>query len=153
MTDPVALLQLASEVEAGTGPDRELDARVWAAIHGGRVVDRASPHWMGFVWLNPRAELLGDAEASPPLTASVDASLGLLREVLPGWQYELHSNGAVPMAFLGEINVGYGDDDGTIIGSSAAGSLPRAIVAAVLRAAARGEGVARRAPISYPSAD
>lgn len=131
MTDPVALLQLASEVEAGTGPDRDIDARIEDAI--GPSSEYPGSHLLGGFTGGRKAWLLA---FSPRYTASVDAALALLREVLTGWCYDMDDLGDTPCAHL------YGPGSGE--GQSQHGkapTLPRAIVAASLRAvAARGEG-------------
>ena len=125
-----ALLALASEVEAGEGPDREMDARVWCALHDGLSVVTA---WYGPAYVKGPDESTNVPE---PVTGSVDAALALLASKLPGWCYDMDDLGAEPCVRL------YGPGSGE--GQSQCGkawTLPRAIVAATLRAVAgRAEG-------------
>lgn len=44
MTEPATLLALAAEVEAGTGPDRELDVRIHGALGLGEAMEEP-PGW------------------------------------------------------------------------------------------------------------
>ena len=135
MTDPATLNALASEVEAGTGPDRDLDARVWVATH--------PDDWLVLFGTAGAQDYVinsieGGSLALQPLTASVDAALGLMREVLQG--RTLHTDeyldGSGYSARLANV-----DKDGWPLAThhGRAPTLPRAIAAAVLRAVA-GEG-------------
>jgi len=97
MTD---LMELASRVEAGEGPDRELDA--WAWWHGcadqaatdGDLIEafNADPaialdNWIGSRWRT-------EGEFPPRYTASLDAAMSLvpphLRLMLSEWDDEEH---------------------------------------------------------------
>lgn len=119
------LVDLASEAEAGTGPDRELDARIAVAILLSQLVQN---------WL-PRS---ADVDVQP-VTASVDAAFELLQEALPGWRI---TTGVMDHGFgLTHAAVGESYEAPEDWSHGRAPTLPRAIVAAVLRAvAARGEG-------------
>ena len=80
---PTTLLALATDVEAATGPDRELDARVWVATH--------PDDWLVLFGTAGAQDYVinsieGGSLALQPLTASVDAALGLMREVLQEFQ-------------------------------------------------------------------
>ena len=87
---------LIERVEGGTGPERELDARIMAAIEGRELRD-------GVNWQN-RPVLLGRAKTPPhdecvmyffdlneapghvpALTGSFDAAIALYKRRLPGW--------------------------------------------------------------------
>ena len=142
MTDPATLNALASEVEAGTGPDRDLDARIEDLI--GPESETPGSHLLGGFTAGRKAWLLA---FSPRYTASVDAALALMGEVLPGWACVLQvgSPGMRSVASLcdPEENVDCGDGpvrDPKRVAESEAATPPLAILAAVLRAAARGEG-------------
>lgn len=131
--DPAALLALAAECEAAGGPDRELDARVWVALHGGEIVA-----------LQPGYVQSGDWSAigfTQTYTASVDAALFLLREVLPGWGSSLwtvESNDYPRRPH--EVSIWPPAPIAMQYFSASAPTLPLALVVAVLRAvAARGD--------------
>ena len=136
MTDPATLNALASEVEAGTGPDRDLDARVWEATH--------LDDWLvlfGTVGAHDYVvnSIEGGTLALPPFTDSVDAALGLLAGVLPNWRVKILATCSAGCSADAE----QWDEGGRLlqVSSGSAPDLPRAIVAAVLRGvAARGEG-------------
>lgn len=75
------LSDLIARVEAATGPDREIDVAILRAlpIEGG---------WFS-VWPDHLTwDSLDAGKFAPPLTASLDAALGLAERVLPGvmWQ-------------------------------------------------------------------
>ena len=137
-TDPATLNALASEVEAGTGPDRELDARIEDTI--GPSSEYPGLHLLGGFTAGRKAWLL---EFSPRYTASADAALGLMEQALPGWSYCLQQSfSGRPTAWLYDPDEDY-DEELPMPSFPARGdapTLPLAIVAAVLRAAARGEG-------------
>lgn len=123
---PATLLALASEVEAGEGPDREMDARVWVALHEGLSVVKA---WYGPAYVKGPDESTNVPE---PLTASVDAALVLLADVLPGYVCTSSTYGfASKMPIADVYREGH---EGRA--QSKAPTVPRAIVAAVLKAAA-----------------
>ena len=112
--DPATLLRLATDIETLEGPDREMDARVWAILEqpDGRV---------------------------PQYTASVDAALALLREVLPGWRpaiTEYYARGG----FSVQLTVLDPERWPLAMRNAYAPTLPLAICAAVLRAVAAREG-------------
>lgn len=129
IADPADLLRLADEVETMEGPDREMDARVWCALHPG--FERGASSWVresGKRWQKASA-----------YTASVDDALELLAEVLPGWDcatktWDIWSGG--PYA---RVTPRQSDHEA---GISHAPTLPLAIIAAVLRAVAAREGKA-----------
>lgn len=108
--DPDALLALAAEVEAATGPRYELELRV--------------------------AEALGLLPRVPSCTASVDAALALLRDVLPGTAADMTDYATA--GALCELRLPRGPR-GEDWPKGDAPTLPLAICAAVLRAVA-GEG-------------
>lgn len=129
MRDRATLLKLAADVEAADGPDRELDARVWVALHGGEIIALQPGYVQSGDW-----SAVGFTQA---YTDSVDAALALMADVLPGWGYTLikgadgkdrgyHGREAIitpPMLTDDEY-------------ATSAATVPLAIVAAVLRAVA-----------------
>lgn len=125
---PTALLALADAVEAATGPDRELDAKIAELALGAGIYTEFSPWQMSYG---------GTTRKIPKYTAKVDAVLGLLADVLPGYVCTCSTYGfASKMPIADVYREGH---EGRAQGK--APTLPRAIVAASLRAvAARGEG-------------
>lgn len=138
---PTELLALAAVVEGGIGPDREIDALVWVALHEGLSVVTA---WYGPAYVKGPDESTNVPE---PITASSDIALSLLADVLPGYGLTLdigavHPRGLAKGAeWIGMAHVRiYGWAPGRSVKAEAA-SVPRAIVAALLRAVAgKGEG-------------
>lgn len=84
MTD---LQSLIIRLEKATGPDRELDAEIWAAVRPDLRSAVAFAQWKG---LRPRGEDWDTAfanycrERAPHFSRSVDAALTLVPE---GWQW------------------------------------------------------------------
>lgn len=134
-----SLLALAASVEAGEGPDREMDARVLVALgilepnpdaicspersfkRGQYVV------WLLSNWRITEWPILHEVE---PVTASVDAALALMADVLPGYVCTSSTYGfASRMPIADVYREGH---EGRA--QSKASTLPRAITAAVLRA-------------------
>lgn len=96
---------LIPQLEAARGADRELDARVWCHVNGLELRERPTPassvftHEM-FVRVDGEVEILGHRRPNgslktsslselPTYTASIDAALALVREVLPDAGYTL----------------------------------------------------------------
>lgn len=123
--DPATLLRLATDIETMEGPDREMDARVWCALHGGEPV----PGLAGSI---RRISPVGPPEDAPLVTASVDAGLALLAEKLPGY------NATVVLSYSRRARV-YLVEETKDVAYALSATLPLAIIAAVLRAVA-GEG-------------
>lgn len=70
------MTDLEKRLEEATGPDRELDARIY---HFFGYIEIADPKdWLG---MTPH----GEPVSISPLTASLDAALALVEERLPGW--------------------------------------------------------------------
>ncbi|MHA6684439.1 hypothetical protein [Mesorhizobium sp. A556] len=70
--------ELMERVRGLTGPDREVDAAIHRVLAGG-----AKDHWYDFhgVWTTD--------STTPPITASLDAAVALVKRVLPGWGYRV----------------------------------------------------------------
>ena len=125
--NPATLLRLATDIEALEGPDREMDARVWCALHPG--FERRTGAWVresGKHW-----------QKAPAYTASIDAALGLLAEVLPGWDCATKTWDIWSRSPYARVTPRQSDHEA---GISHAPTLPLAICAAVLRAVAKREG-------------
>lgn len=96
---------LLSRVRAASGPDRELDARIDAALFGGRAArdftgeDPASrlrfsyAAHVVFDHVDPMTNgghvLSSMVRFTPPITASIDASVALVERVLPGCDWKI----------------------------------------------------------------
>jgi hypothetical protein len=81
------LLSLASEVEALETPSREMDARVWCAVKADwrAVLPPAPPGWV-------TATTVLEAIPTARYTASLDAVMALVAELLSGCVFSLHGN-------------------------------------------------------------
>lgn len=97
-----ALEGLLERVESATGPDRELDARIWCAINGYDFVA-----WDGagavYRFREPGIRHM-DAAHVQPVTRSVDAALALVERVLPGWSWQIDNSGGEVTACLSEAS-------------------------------------------------
>lgn len=74
--------ELLGRLEGATGPDRELDCRVWSAVNGYEFIrfDGAGVSWRKLGGDNRHTDLSFVAK----VTASLDAALALVERVLPG---------------------------------------------------------------------
>jgi len=104
--DGTTLKALRERVAKAAGPDREIDALICQALlpdlsganygRPGLVVDMAAPSVLGG----------GQIAEAPPLTASIDAALGLVERVLPGRTY--HMDATYPEAGIDWVIFGHG---------------------------------------------
>lgn len=117
--DLTTLRALKARVDAATGANHRLDADLCEALtyppngHDATVVWvcdataeelAAEPRWV-LMWRDSSGEWMGFA---PPLTASIDAAVGLVERVLPQRRFidiEIHPSSADV-----EISMGYGDE-------------------------------------------
>jgi len=80
------LLKLAERVEALSGPDREVDARIWCALNGKKYVS----HWREYDGPNTRVEYIEPPKRTPfasstvalQWTASLDAAMTLVPKTM-----------------------------------------------------------------------
>ncbi len=141
MTRAQDLLRLADRCEAATGPDRELDELICAAVEGATREAQADGHvayWRGSRWVNVTV---------CSVTASLDAAMTLVPE---GWSVQLVQTSEYDQAqFTGKGRLdewtaalspgGAVDPFGRFVhGFSSTPAL--ALVAACCRALAQGEG-------------
>jgi hypothetical protein len=148
------LSELAERCEKATGPDRELDAVIWATINGGYI--EATGHGDSkAVWINDRGfvkhavplgdgiwrerDLLGDVERAPAYTASLDAAMTLVPEGLVPWFDWHHKASDAPGVVSYEAYV-QRISDACTLGDGEGSSYALALTAAALRAIAAGEG-------------
>lgn len=85
----MTLSDLIARVEAATGPDRETDGMIWCAANDYQFLE-----WDGD-GCRYRAVSDGwfDSHHIPSYTASLDAAIGLVERVLPGWVWNVSSTG------------------------------------------------------------
>ena len=109
----MTLTQLIEALERATGLSRELDAHVYATIHGGYIENSGAPEHRNCIWWKDRGiepalitgfpnmtrKLLCYAEQSPPYSSSLDAALTLVPE---GWEWELTWHTDIATAKLGD---------------------------------------------------
>lgn len=113
--------KLLKRIQAATGPDREIDLLI------------------GGLWPKPRPFSMSvDQQRGrlPPVlafTASLDAGLGLVEKVLPGWSWNIGRFPSVRAQLAEPIETEYGPAIGQRANESAA-TPPLAILAALIRA-------------------
>lgn len=107
------LSDLRERLEGASGPSRELDARLWAALYpnqpvmlfGGDVRNGDAPIWGVLANFPPDGwtdyETIANSFSAPDLTASIDAALALVSQKLPDAHMSLHDVGGA--YWLGEI--------------------------------------------------
>lgn len=100
----MTLSTLIADVEALTGPSREVDAAVYNAIvnDGGRVAFKVQnwatepgcrlDRWHDG-WLVGKSDTDKYAEALPRYSASIDAVVALIEREMPGWYHGYHTSG------------------------------------------------------------
>lgn len=94
------LAALLERVEKAEGPDREIDAELWALaegiiwyrIEGDAVIAQHPKHFGGHEYFHGLLE-----HTILRYTASIDAAVSLVEKVLPGWSWLLSSNGSAHM--------------------------------------------------------
>lgn len=106
--DLPTLRDLLVRVEAATGPDRELDGRIWAGISAVKYLE-----WdgAGVLWQESSGGLRHQTDSRIPLfTASIDAVVALIERVLPegAWGCGLNVHHRTPNAHI-HIHDGKGD--------------------------------------------
>lgn len=96
------LTSLRKRVEAATGADRELDARILATLLAKEpiVIVEQSPlngTWCAYSLNHAGARRLWETPSPfrqlPGVTASLDAALALVERVLPGWSWSVRRSG------------------------------------------------------------
>lgn len=130
------LNDLLGRIRIATCPDRELDAAITIAIGEGPDEGwELITHVPGVFMMDAGRWIKGNRIRTPkPFTASVDAALALVERKLPGWGYDLSMiNGKSRAGLwrprtLGPAFHGFSD-----------GSMPLAIVAALLSALSSGD--------------
>jgi hypothetical protein len=96
------LTDLLARLEAATGPDRELDAAIHLAVNpddfaskvmrGDYCVQSWDLGWGGISYVSlDSGGTSGGSHPVPMVTASLDAALGLVGRVLPGWVWSISS--------------------------------------------------------------
>jgi hypothetical protein len=120
------LRSLIDRLEAGTGADRELDARIYYNL----ALTKTSPYALSeddWVRHFQSGVPLNDGEP-PPLTGSIDASLALVELLLPGWFLHLDYAGDREAEHRWRCTVGNETP------YTRAPTAPRAILIALMRA-------------------
>jgi len=109
--DRERLAELVERVRRATGADREIDRELYLAFEckplppEGMTFDWIEEGWPGRGHVKPhglvthyRDNSPTDGMLSPHYTASIDATLGLVERLLPGWRYAVvkQENSASP---------------------------------------------------------
>lgn len=109
---------LLERVRAATGPDRELDARIYALADDRDIREAIGPDgpWRGLkmllgrsrrpphdecvlaIWHRNSGEV--SAQGAPHYTASLDAALALVERVLPDWAWSIGNLSTGGQAYL-----------------------------------------------------
>lgn len=131
------LKALQERVEAASGPDRELDALLWNFVDT-RPLESDGTDTPAIYKRCPDDPIAFDV---PPIyTASLDAALALVEELLPDWQMEQISwapeKGGRVCAGMGN----FGEGDAYLSGNGEPCSTPAlAVLSALLRAMIAGD--------------
>jgi len=131
MSDLPALKSLLERVETAEGPDRKLDGEIFAAFETysyGDVIPAAGG-MVVYAGPAPHAPGQGRFEVAPKYTSSLDASLALVEEMLPGWDWSLHCDNGTAIAGIMPPS-----EDGCDTADCEAVTPALAIVKALLRA-------------------
>src|ERR1700761_1836118 len=123
-----ALLELAKQCEAATGPDRGLDGRIFIAITPGVAEAGRIDQNDGVVGWWPKDAPYQAAREVPRYTGSLDAALNLVPE---GMESELTN-----LYGVARVAVGLNYNNGPTHGEHVGGDLCLALAAAALRARA-----------------
>lgn len=133
------LSSLLKRVEAATGPDRELDAAIHVALS--RTIatdddliyfsvptkeDRCAP---GTYWRKSRSGM--SLRTSDLYTSSLDASLALVEEMLPGAEYQISTLYGIADV---ELPLNYAQSECIGRARREDGDVPLAVLSALLRA-------------------
>jgi hypothetical protein len=103
-----SLTELREKAERATGPDREIDAAMWAIASGWTltylanniiVADKPGEVQRVIGWIDP-GQVSRNASIHrddiPRVSASIDAALALVERNLPGWVWQLSKIDGVP---------------------------------------------------------
>ena len=131
MTDPPSLI---AAVEAASGPDREIDAMVFALFPapGTTVLGPAGKGWL--VVQREQNAVGAGAVRAPEFTASIDAVVALIRREMPGAE---EGYGRVGEEFQAYVPAAYPEGGGGIVHTATKPTPPLALLLAFLRAKAQ----------------
>lgn len=108
MADLKILRDLRERVRKATGPDRELDARIWAEFDNRDVVINPTQLMTARARIAPHDECMlmfdGKLLPRPPVTGSIDAAIDLIAFVLPGWHGSVSFGDDRPRASVSKIS-------------------------------------------------
>jgi hypothetical protein len=130
--DKLGMGELLARVKAATGPDRELDLDIAAAL----FTDGEDTAW----WQRRKERFLSShmlVDAAPPYTASIDAALALTERMLPGRSYHVARHSLVKTPFF---VAAIGSRSGPPQEGTHEASAPLAILAALLTSLSTKEG-------------
>ena len=81
---------ILARLRAATGPDRELDIKIWLATTAGATRQTIHvDHPQGAYDIDETRDASRRLITVPSFTASIDAALSLVAEKLPGWDWML----------------------------------------------------------------
>jgi len=132
-----SLTELRERVERATGPDRELDIEIAGALFELSRLTKKLQRSLGFRPGSVEPQIIirdrfagADTEPIPYYTASIDAALALVERKLPGAEYDITTLYGVAHV---DLPLNYSDQSSEC-GRRADGSVPLAILTALLRA-------------------
>ncbi len=127
------LQELLKRVEAATGPDREIDTAIWLQIAPGATrsqwsyIHKASAREC---FVDETRDATGRWITTPAYTGILDAAVGLVEKMLPGWTGHLDFGGSQACGYVIRPLT-----EGPLLEHRAFGATPAlALCAALLRA-------------------
>lgn len=129
MSTKAELQALLERVKAATGPDRELDAHIFACSQGGRI-HYFDAETKEFVWEKPMggfwARGVKSVRSTAKFTTSVDAIKAMVERDLPGWRICIETKDGIAVdCYL--VGPDYDDSRPEVSASEPFGGMPVAL--------------------------